>query len=92
MASRGVQDRQWWVDGDPLVCDDEEELSQALGDAVRILTRIGGGFSIVAQREEVQPGYFQTQGFVFKWSSFVPAKRQEEVALEPIADPEPAVA
>lgn len=83
--SRNVQDRNWWVEGDPLIVDDEESLGQALGDVVTILTRVGGGFNVVAQRREVAPGNWQNVGFVFQWVSYVPGERYQEP--EPEAAP-----
>lgn len=85
--SRNVQDRNWWVDGDPLVVDDEETLGQALSDVITILSRIGGGFQIVAQRREVAPGNWQNVGYVFQWISFIPGERykpEEEQAESPV--------
>lgn len=78
------QPRQWTIDADPFFVDDEEELAHALGEAVTILTRIGGALMIVAQREEVAPDLWQTTGFAFKWSSYAPGKRaSKQPEVEP---------
>lgn len=80
--------RNWIVDGDPFVVDDEEELFGALSEATTILTRIGGAVIIVAQREEVAPDMWHTSGFAFKWASYAPGKRAEVKEPEPVASDE----
>lgn len=92
--ARTTQDRQWIVDGDPFLVDDEETLGQALMEAVTVLTRIGGGLVIAAQREEVAPDMWQTTGFVFRWSSYSPGirRRQDEEQQVPEQVPEPVEA
>lgn len=93
MSNRNVQDRNWWIEGDPLLCDDEESISQALTDAVTILSRIGGGFQIVAQRKEVSPGNWQNTGFICQWVSFVPGERYSEPDEQAdVVEPVPAAA
>lgn len=74
------KDRRWEIDGNPLVAETEEELHSAVAEAAQILNRIGGAITVVADRSEISPGHYVTTRFIFKWSSFVPAKRQEPVS------------
>lgn len=81
-----TQPRQWTVDADHFVVDfsDEDELWAALMETRSILGRIGGSMIIAANREQIGPDLWETTGFVFKWSSFMPGQRQK-----PEPDPEP---
>lgn len=87
--SRTPNDRNWVIDGDPFAVSDEE-LQYALAEATVILSRVGGTIAVVADREEIAPGMYQTVRYVFKWSSYAPAKRQEPVP-EPVVE-EPVAA
>lgn len=81
-------DRNWQIDADPFMVDDEE-IGEALFEAVRILTRIGGAVIVAANREEVAPDLYATTGLLFKWTSYAPAKRlpKDEPVDEPAEDP-----
>lgn len=87
--SSNVQDRDWFVDANPMYVDDEETLGQALSDVITILTRIGGGFVIAAHRKEVAPDNWMTVGYHVRWSSFVPGDRFQEPE-QSAPEPEPA--
>lgn len=80
-----TQPREWTINGDPLIVglEDQEELMQALVEATTILTRIGGSVIVAAHREQIAPDIWQTNGFLFKWSSFFPGKR-----MDPPAEPD----
>ena len=83
--ARQTQDRNWQVDGDPFLVNDEETLFQTLQEAVTILTRIGGAVLIVAQREEVAPDMWHTTGFGLRWESYAPGRRVKPA--EPVEEP-----
>lgn len=89
--TRSVQDRDWYVDADPLYVDQQEELGQALNDLVTVLSLVGGGAVIAAHRKEVAPGNWMTVGFHIRWQSYVPAERYQEEPVEQ-ADEVPAAA
>lgn len=85
--TRTPKDRIWTIDEDPLVADDQSELSYALAEAAAILRRVGGAITILPDREEIAPEIYQTTRYIFKWSSYAPAKRAEvpEAVEEPVA-------
>lgn len=83
------QPRNWTIDAHPFLVENDEEAVQAFVEASVILKRIGGAIVIAADREQISPDHWQTTGYLFRWTSFAPAKRIEpEVALpEPEAEP-----
>lgn len=85
--ARQTQDRNWQVDGDPFLVNDEEAVVQTINEAMLILTRIGGAVIIVAQREEVAPDMWQTTGYAVRWSSYAPGARLKTVDDEPVGEP-----
>lgn len=76
--ARAPQDKQWQIDGDPFVIDNDEELGQALGEAMAILTRVGGSITIAPIRQELAAGVWMPTGYLFKWTSFFPGIRLQE--------------
>ena len=87
MANK-TADRNWQIDADPFMVDDDEAIGEAVFEAVRILTRIGGAIIIAANREEVAPEHYVTTGIMMRWTSYAPAKRlpkDEPQAEEPVA-------
>lgn len=88
---RQTQDRDWFLhlDGDPMyVASDDEQLGRALAECHTILSRIGGGIVIGANRAELAPGVWETVGFSFRWVSFMPGVRFVEDD-EQVEDREP---
>lgn len=93
--ARQTQDREWFLelDGDPqFVAVDDEILGQYLNECMIILSRLGGGIVIGANRQEMAPGIWETTGFTFKWTSFMPGIRYQEPVEVPEVEPEPAAA
>lgn len=74
-----------------------QELDALMAEAVHILDRIGGVISIGAVREEIAPGLWETDRFVFKWESYAPGRRHRgssengtgsQVQADPEREPE----
>lgn len=78
--------RDWYIPVSPFSDDDQNVLAEELGRIIYLLTRLGGAQSIVADRQEVEPGVFMTVGFMCRYESYAPAKRYEEPAVEDEAE------
>lgn len=89
--SNDPKPRNWTIDADPFLVENDEEVAQAFLEAMVILNRIGGAVVIAADREQISPDHWQTTGFMFRWTSFAPAKRIDpEDVPEPDAELVPA--
>ncbi len=80
----GSKPRDWYIPAHPFEMDDEQQVANALGEIVTILTRIGGSMLMVAHRQEIEPGMWATVGYQCRWESFAPGDRHRpEVVEEP---------
>lgn len=83
----------WNPDTDVGVFDanDDDALIQEAVNAIWVLKRLGGTVGLIAVREEIAPGIFETKGIAVRWESYAPARRlpKEPPPAEPEIDGEP---
>jgi hypothetical protein len=86
----------WTPDsGEPIAVvpvDDEDALLTELVNAAWVLKRFGGGVGMIAVREELAPGIFETTDIALQWESYAPTKRLPREQREPAPQPERAPA
>ena len=69
--------------GEQWVGIDRAEAQEAYLECEAIQHRLGGAIIIAPDREQQPDGTFRTRRLVFRYESFVPARRPEPVAEEP---------